>query len=161
MKFSISTALLAFTIYIVFTGSATLYDIVTGFAVAAVVGFVAGKYVVVNESKVFNPVRWFWALVFFLKYITVTEIKAHIEVIKILFTGKYNPGIVRIPVSVKTDYAKLLVAFAITNTPGTVVVDTGDNIMYVNWINVTTTDPVEARKKISSEFEKYAERIFD
>jgi len=161
MRFSIATALLAFITYIVFTGSITLYDVLTGTAVAVAVGFLAGKYVVVNELKALNPIRWFWAIVYFLKYMTVIELQAHLLVIKALFTGRTNPGIVRVPIGVKTGYAKLLVAASITNTPGTVVVDITDKYMYVNWITVLTTDPEEARKHISLEFEKYASKIFD
>ena len=160
-RFSLATAVLTFIIYVIFTGTATLYDIVTGLVIAVFLGFIAGKYVVVNELKAFNPIRWVWAIFYFIKYMTVIEIKAHLEVVKALVTGKYNPGIVRVPVDVKTGYAKLLVANSITNTPGTVVVDLNDKYMYVNWINVVTTKPEEARKHISLEFEKFAKKIFD
>jgi len=161
MKFSIATTLLAFTIYIVFTGSTTLYDLVTGAIIAVGIGFITGGLIVRDESKALNPVRWMWAIIYFLKYITIIELKAHLFVIKALFTGDIKPGIVRVPVGVKSGYGKLLVASSITNTPGTVVVDLNDKYMYVNWIYVSTEDPEEARKHISLEFEKYAVKIFE
>jgi len=161
MRFSISTALLAFFTYIVFTGSTSPYDLLTGVAIALVTGYVAGGILVKTESKALNPARWIWALIYFIKYITVIEARAHYAVIKMLFTGKYRPGIVRVPVRVKSGYAKLLVANSITNTPGTVTVDLRNGYMYINWINVVTKDPEEARKHISLEFEEYAKKIFD
>ncbi len=158
---SIAVMVLTFIVYIIFTGSATLYDIITGALVAIVIGVIAGRFVVSSESKAFNPIRWFWVIVYFLKYMTVIEIKAHLHVIRALFTGRIKPGIVRVPLDVKTGYAKLLVANSITNTPGTVVVDLDDKYLYVNWINVVSEEPVEAKKHISLEFEKYARKIFD
>ncbi len=161
MKPSISVMILVFITYIVFTGSATLYDLLTGALVAVVIGFVVGGYVVEKDSKALNPIRWFWMIIYFLKYITVIEIKAHLQVIKLLFTGKYRAGIVRIPLDVKTGYGKLLVANSITNTPGTVVVDLDDKYLYVNWIDVVSEEPGEAKKHISLEFEKHAKKIFE
>lgn len=158
---SLSVILLTFIIYILFSGSATIYDIVTGAFISIIIGVIVGGFIVSNETKAFNPIRWFWALIYFIKYMTIIEIKAHLEVIKALFTGRIKPGIVRVPINVKSDYAKLLVANSITNTPGTVVVDLNDKYLYVNWINVISEDPRETRKYISSEFEKYARKIFD
>jgi len=161
VKPSIAVMILCFIIYILFTGSATLYDLATGLLVSIAVGLLVGGYVVNRDARAFNPFRWLWMLVYFLKYITIIEIKAHLQVIKLLFTGKYEPGIVRVPIDVKTNYAKLLVASSITNTPGTVVVDLDDKYLYVNWIDVVTEDPHEAKKHISLEFENYAKKIFD
>ncbi|OYT40798.1 MAG: cation:proton antiporter [Desulfurococcales archaeon ex4484_58] len=161
MRFSLASTILAFITYIVFTGSATLYDIFTGIIVSIAIGFIIGGFVVKDEKKAFNPVRWFWAIVYFLKYIIVIEAKAHLNVIKLLFTGKYEPGIVKVPLDAESGYAKVLVANSITNTPGTVVVDIDDKYLYVNWINVLTEDPMKAKEYISLEFEKYAKKIFD
>ncbi|MEM0380442.1 MAG: Na+/H+ antiporter subunit E [Desulfurococcaceae archaeon] len=161
MKFSVSVFLLVFVIYILFSGSISLYDLITGLMVSIISSILTGKYLVKNEAKTLNPRRWLMAIIFFLKYMTIIEAKAHWDVVKILFKGNYKPGIVRIPIGVRTNYAKLLVSSSITNTPGTVVVDISDKYLYVNWINVVTEEPEEARKHISLEFEKYAEKIFD
>jgi multicomponent Na+:H+ antiporter subunit E len=98
---------------------------------------------------------------YFLKYITVIEFKAHMDVVKRIFTMNIKPGIVKIPVEAKYTYGKLLVASSITNTPGTVVLDERDGYFYVNWIYVSTVDPLLAKREISEEFEKYAVKIFD
>ena len=161
MKGVIPTALLAFITYILFTGSAKPFDLTTGVIVAVGVGLLVGKYLVREDAKALNPVRWVWAVVYFIWYMIVAETKSHIDVMIRIITGNYNPGIVKVPIEVKTDYAKTLVANSITNTPGTVVVDLDDEYMYVNWINVTTEEPEEAKKEICEDFEKYAKRIFE
>jgi len=161
MRGVIPTALLAFITYILFTGSAKPFDLATGVVVAVGVGLLVGKYLVKEDAKALNPVRWVWLGIYFIWYMLVAEVKAHLDVMVRVLSGKYKPGIVKVSIDVKTDYAKTLIANSITNTPGTVVVDLDDEYMYVNWINVTTEDPEEAKKEICEDFEKYAKRIFE
>ncbi|WP_258084823.1 Na+/H+ antiporter subunit E [Thermococcus thermotolerans] len=161
MRGVLPTALMAFLTYIVFTGSLTPYDLATGAVVAVVVGLLMGPHTVRDDSKALNPIRWLWMAVYFLWYMLVAETKSHIDVIIRTLTGNYRPGIVRVPIDVSTDYARTLVANSITNTPGTVVVDMDERYVYVNWIDVTTRDPEEARKEISADFEKFARKIFE
>lgn len=157
----ITIASVVFIVYILFSGSLTIYDIVTGVVVATVCSYFITPYIVQNKIKLKQPRRLSTLIIYFIKYITIIEFKAHMDVVKRIFTLKINPGIVKIPLKVRSDWSKLLVASSITNTPGTVVVDEKDGYFYVNWIDVTTTNPEEARKSISEEFERYAVRIFD
>ena len=161
MRGVIPTALLAFITYVTFTGSVRPFDLITGAVVALGVGLLMGKYLVQSDAKALNPVRWLWGVIYFIWYMLVAETKAHLDVMIRTITGKYNPGIVKVPIKVKTDYAKTLVANSITNTPGTVVVDLNDDYLYVNWINVTTVEPEVARKEICEDFERFAKRIFE
>ena len=161
MKGVVATSLLAFITYIIFTGSLTPYDLVTGAIVGVTIGLLVGRFLVENDAKALNPVRWAWGVVYFLWYFLVAEVKAHADVMRRIITGDIEPGIVKVPLKVKSEYARTLVANSITNTPGTVVVDADGDYLYVNWINVTTEEPEEAKKEICEEFEKYAERIFE
>ncbi|NJE85377.1 cation:proton antiporter [Thermococcus sp. CX2] len=161
MRGVIPTALLAFITYILFTGSATPYDLATGAIIAIAVGLLAGKFLVKNDAKALNPARWLWLGAYFIWYMLVAEVKSHIDVMLRIITGNVEPGIVKVPIDVKTEYAKTLVANSITNTPGTVVVDMDEKYLYVNWIDTSTEDPEEARSEISADFEKYAKKIFE
>lgn len=152
---------LVFLVYIVFTGSATPYDLATGAAVSAAVGALAARHLVRDERKLLQPRRLLTFIYYMLKYMTVIEFKAHMDVVKRVFNMKLRPGIVRVPVQPKTAYGRLLVAISITNTPGTVVVDDKGGYFYVNWIDVATTEPAGARQAISLEFEDYAGKIFE
>jgi len=161
LKGFVPVALLTFVIYILFTGSATLFDIVTGIIIGIICGALFGRFLVEKDSKALSPIRWLWVVIYFIKYMTIIEFKAHWDVIKRTITGDIRPGIVKVPIKVKNEYSRILVANSITNTPGTVTVDMDDECIYVNWINVVTEDPEEARKHISEEFEKFAEKIFE
>ncbi len=163
MRFSAGTFLLVFLTYIFYTGSATGYDVITGILVAFVVSLLVGRWVVEDDRKVFQPRRWLSAITFFLRYFVVEETRTHIDVAKRVFTLRTKPGIVRIPLDVKSDYARVLVANSITNTPGTIVVDITDDgrYLYVHWIDVSSLDEAEIKRNVVAYFEDYARRIFD
>ncbi|MGB9816280.1 MAG: Na+/H+ antiporter subunit E [Desulfurococcaceae archaeon] len=157
----IVVGLLVFLVYMVFVGSLSLYTVLTGLLVSFILSAVSAKYLVVDEKKLLDAGRLLYMVYYFFKYITIIEIKAHMDVVKRIINMDINPGIVKVPVNVKSRYARLLVMGSITNTPGTVVVDERNDYFYVNWISVTTKEPVKARKEISEEFEYYAYKIFE
>lgn len=157
----LAAALLVFMVYILVAGSLTPYDIATGLLVSAITGLVTGKYLIRNPSKILQPQRLILLIFYFFKYITIIEFKSHMDVVKRIFNMNIKPGIVKIPVTVTSEYARLFVANSITNTPGTVVIEERDGFFYVNWIDVSTKDPLEARRSISEEFETYASKILD
>lgn len=160
MRELIVSALL-FLVYIIFTGGASIYDIVTGVVVSLILGFATGRYLVTNTDKLLQPKRLLYLVVYFIKYMTIIEAKAHYDLVKKVFSMNIRPGIVRVPVSTSSKYGRLLVACSITNTPGTVVVAEKDGFFYVNWIDVKSTDPHEARREILEEFDRYAYKIFE
>jgi multicomponent Na+:H+ antiporter subunit E len=162
---AIPVSILIFIVYIVFTGSITLYDIITGILISIVVGVIVANIVISNPYKPFDPRRWAWFLLYTFYYFFVAEIKAHIDVIKRILDPRMpiNPGIVKIPVKVNSDYAITAVANSITNTPGTVVVevDEKNKYFYVHWIDVKTVDVEGAYMEISHSFERFSSKLFD
>ncbi|MDV3103874.1 Na+/H+ antiporter subunit E [Thermococcus waiotapuensis] len=162
-RFSPATFVTVLAVYLFYTGSVGEYDLITGSMIALIVSFLAGHWLVKDDLKFFSPRRWFYAIIYGLRYFLIEETKAHIDVAKRVFTLKANPGIVRIPLEVENDYGKVFVANSITNTPGTVVVDISDDgkWLYVHWIDVSTLDEGEVKEKVVSYFEDYAKKIFN
>ncbi len=158
-------AVLSFIIYIVFSGSISWYDIVSGIVVALIVSGFLSSFTLKNPLKTLNPVRWAWLIAYAIYYFFVAEVKSHLDVMYRILHPRtpVKPGIVKVPYRVETDYAITAVANSITNTPGTVVVDidTNEKNFYVHWINVKTLDPEGARKSISERFEYFAHKVFD
>lgn len=162
---AIAPTIIAFTIYIIYTGSLKVYDLVSGAVVAIVIGSILSPMLVEDWRKSLDIKRFLYLIVYILRYFLIDEMKAHIHVIKLGLSPRMaiRPGIVRVPIGSKSDYAWTLVSISITNTPGTVVVDVDKEkgLAYVNWINVTTTDPLECYKNIAQVFDSYAKKIFD
>ncbi len=154
--------ILSFIIYVIFVGSVSLYNILTGILVGIFTSLISARFLVKSSYKLLQLNR----LIYLFKYLIVfvkLEIISHIEIIRIIISGKINPGIIEIPFNLKSDYAVTLTACSITNTPGTLVVDLDlkEKKYYVHWINMKTRSIVEAKKHISEQFEAISKEIFD
>lgn len=158
-------AVMAFTVYILFSGSVSPYDVATGLVVSLLIAGAISTFTVDNPLKTLNPARWAWLIAYAIYYFFVAEVRAHLDVMYRILHPRMpvRPGIVIVPYMVESGYAVTAVANSITNTPGTVVVDIDpdEKKYYVHWINVQTTDPGQARKMISERFEYFAQRVFD
>jgi len=156
---------LVFIVYVVFSGSVSTYDLITGAIVALATSLITANLVISNPSKLIQIERLGWLLIYSVRYFFVDEVRAHLDVMRRILHPKMpiNPGIVKVPYEVTSDYAMLTIANSITNTPGTVVVDVSpeERAFYVHWINAVTTEPAEVRKIVSKVFESFAKRIFD
>ncbi len=156
---------LAFITYIIFSGSLSGYDITTGVIVGVVVGVLVANISVENPRKLAEVWRIGWGIAYAVVYFLYSEVKSHLDVMRRILSPSMpiNPGIVRVPYEVKSDYAITAVANSITNTPGTVVVDIypEGKSYFVHWIDVKTKEPQECREAISALFEKFSRKVFD
>ena len=161
----IATAAVLFIVYLIASASIAFRDIVYGIVFSVAVALITAELLISKATKPYNVVRWFWAIAYAFYYLIIAEFKAHSDVIKRILHPEMpiNPGIVRVPFHVETDYATVTIANSITNTPGTVVVDldTKRKYFYVHWINVKAPDEKTTFENISKDFEYFAKRIFD
>jgi len=163
----IAAFLLLFVVYLIASASVSAMDLILGSICSAILALLTSTILIEkNPKKAFNIVRWAWAVFYFFYYFLVAEVRAHSDVIKRILHPKMpiNPGIVRVPYTLESDYGRTAVACSITNTPGTVVVDIsedGEKRYYVHWINVKSTDEKACYEAISKDFEKYLRRVFD
>ncbi len=162
---SLIPTLLSFLIYVIYTGSLRVYDIVTGLVVAAVVGALTSSLIIEDWRKSLDVRRLAHLLKFAVRYFLIDEVRAHMLVIKLGLSPKLGlrPAIVKMPIKTRNDYGITLVSLSITNTPGTVVVDLNKEKgnIYVHWIYATTTVPEESYREVSEVFDEYALRIFE
>jgi multicomponent Na+:H+ antiporter subunit E len=163
----IAAFLLLFVVYLIASASISAMDLILGSIASAILALLTSTILIEkNSQKAFNVVRWAWAVFYFFYYFLVAEVRAHLDVIKRILHPRMpiNPGIVRVPYTLESDYGKTAVACSITNTPGTVVVDISEGEekrYYVHWINVKSTDERACYEAISESFEKYLRRVFD
>lgn len=162
---ALGVGLVVFIVYVIFSGSASPYDLITGALVAGATGFLTANLTVDKPIKFLQLQRLAWLLTYAVRYFFIDEVKAHVDVMRRILHPRMpiNPGIVKVPYEVQSDYAILTIANSITNTPGTVVVDVDPEgkALYVHWIDVKVTEPDKVREEVSKVFEKFARRIFD
>ncbi|MCS7110800.1 MAG: Na+/H+ antiporter subunit E [Ignisphaera sp.] len=160
-----SIILFSFLLYLVYSGSMRLYDIVTGIAVSLAIGIIMAPIVVENWRKSLDIYRLLYLIKYIIVYFFIYEVKSHLNVIKLGLSPSMpiRPGVVRVPICSKSGYALTLLSLSITNTPGTVVVDIDEDksTLYVNWIYVTTVESEKVYREVVGEFDVYAKKIFD
>lgn len=87
--------------------------------------------------------------------VLIVEIfRAGIHAIYITLAGKIDVGVVELPTAITNPFHGVLVANAITLTPGTVTIHHGEGIFRVVWIECLTDDADEAAEMIKGRFER-------
>ena len=110
-----------------------------------------------------DPRRHFWALVY-AGALVWEVLLANLDVAYRVLHPRLpiRPGIVRVRTRLRSTAARTVLANSITLTPGTLTVELLDGgFLYVHWLNVSTTDPEEARARIVRRFESILGRIFE
>jgi multicomponent Na+:H+ antiporter subunit E len=154
--------ILTFLFWLLLTFKLSADNLIAGAVAALITSLLFSKYFFKNVVKFIQPQRYFW-LVVYLFIFTWECIKANFDVAyRVLHPAMpIKPGIVRVKTDLQSDFAKTMLANSITMTPGTISVDVIDDILYVHWIYVSSTDPKVYSQKIAGRFEKYIKKIFD
>lgn len=98
----------------------------------------------------------------FLGVFFIELIKSNLDVIRRVLSPSLpiKPGIVEVKTSLKSEFARMLLANSITLTPGTLTVDVKDDSFFIHWVYVQDESIEEASKAIVNKFEKYLEVIY-
>jgi len=163
ITFIVTTIICFITYLILTTGSGTvglwsMEEILFGFILSLIAGFVTGRIFVKEDFRMLNPVAYAIGPFF------IGMAKANIDVAYRVITGKINPGIVKISPDLKTDLGITMLANSITLTPGTLSVDIDEdkNDLYIHWINVNE-EVLKGKsvdcKYICGNFDKWIRRI--
>ena len=162
----VSTFLLCFVFWLLLTWSFKTQELVAGAIVSLAAALFASRFFIHDKAFwLFNPAK-FGALFVYIFVFLGELIKANIDVAKRCFGGckDVNPGIVKVPVDLKPDYAQAMLANSITLTPGTitmeVVEEDGQPYYYIHWIDVADQDRVKAGEIIKGRMENWIRRIW-
>ncbi|MDY0098994.1 MAG: Na+/H+ antiporter subunit E [Bacteroidales bacterium] len=156
----IAVFILALIFWLLITFRFTLSNLAVGSAAAVITSLLfAGRYFK-NLGKFLQPARYLWFLVYLFIFI-IECIKANFDVAyRVLHPAMpIRPGIVKIKTTLRSGFAKTMLANSITMTPGTITVDIIDDSLYVHWIYVSSEDPEVYTRRITGKFEKYIKRF--
>ena len=141
----ISTFCLCFLFWILLTWKFTAQEMIAGAVVSLAAALFTSRFFIHEMGEV---------------------IKANLDMARRCFGGckDVNPGIVKVPVGLKGDYAEAMLANSITLTPGTITMDIaeqdGQDYYYIHWIDVTETDREKAGNVIKGRLENGIRRIW-
>jgi multicomponent Na+:H+ antiporter subunit E len=138
-------------------------NIVLGIVISIVVLIITDRFILkkpFSETYRFNIVF----LVKFYFYLIYKIFSSGFEILPIIIKGNENNVIVDIKTELDNELYIVLLANAITLTPGTITVENKGQNLKVLWINPTTEDSEEAGKIIKANFEsllmKASKKIF-
>jgi len=154
--------IIAFLFWLLLTFNLSLVNLAAGAAAALVTSLIFAKHFFGKVVKFIQPVRYFWLLVYLVIFAWEC-VKANFDVAyRVLHPSMpIKPGIVKVKLGLKSDFARTMLANSITMTPGTISVDIIGDELFVHWIYVTSEDPAQYSQKISGRFEKYIKKIFE
>jgi multicomponent Na+:H+ antiporter subunit E len=92
----------------------------------------------------------------------VELVRANLNVMALVYSPRIDikPGIVKVRTRLETPLGRLALANSIALTPGSLVIDIRDDILFIHWLDVKTTDIDEATEALVIPFEKHLEKVF-
>jgi multicomponent Na+:H+ antiporter subunit E len=135
--------------------------VLVGAVVAALLAVLCAPF-----ARVYADIRWTPRVLLnafaFLGVFVWELVLANLNVARLVFAPRIDirPGIVEIKTRLKSPLGRMVLANAITLTPGTLVVDIRDDSLFIHWIVVSSVDPEAATRDIAGRFEKYLEVVY-
>ena len=163
----IATFILCMAFWVLLTWNFSSGELTAGVLVSLAAALFSSRFMVHGSAFHFaNPAKLFGLIYYVLVVFPVELIKANVDVAKRCFGGckNINPGIVKVPVDLESEYGQAMLANSITLTPGTITMEIteedGQTYYYIHWIDVTATDRKEAGDAIKANLEKGVRRVF-
>jgi multicomponent Na+:H+ antiporter subunit E len=152
--------ILSLVFWLLITFKFTVPDIAAGAVASAITAAIFGRYYFHNVYKFLQPRRWFWFVVYLVTFIWAC-IKANFDVAyRVLHPAMpIRPGIVKVKTTLRSDFAKTLLANSITMTPGTITVDIIGDDIYIHWIYIRSEDPAQYTSMVTGRFEEYIKKF--
>lgn len=163
----ITTFIVCFAFWVLVTWAFTVQELAAGAVVSLAVALFSSRFFIHEKAFwLFNPKKFFGLLAYIPTFL-VELVKANVDVAKRVFGGckDVNPGIVKVPVDLKSEYGQSMLANSITLTPGTITMEVTEEdeqtYYYIHWINVTAESGKEAGDAIKGTLEKGVGRVFE
>jgi multicomponent Na+:H+ antiporter subunit E len=133
-------------------GQFTLTSLITGAVLGRIVLMILAKGGVLPGGEVRRVERAFSLLGYLLRQIVVANFRVAMDVVSL--HPRMRPGVIRLPLDVRTDGEILLLAAMINITPGSVALDVSDDcrVMFVHVMDMDSPDA--ARLEIKEGFER-------
>ena len=142
----IVTFVLCMAFWVLLTWNFSSGELTAGALVSLAAALFASRFMVhENAFHLLNPAKLFGLIYYVLVVFPVELIKANVDVAKRCFGGckNINPGIVKVPVDVESEYGQAMLANSITLTPGTITVDINDDVMLVHCVDKSYGEGLE------------------
>lgn len=159
-NFGISFVLF-FAVWLLLNGSLAWEYLLSGIIVTAILaGWSTLRFPILAGIRI-TP-RSIKAFILFLGIFAFELVKSNFDVARRVLSPALpiNPGIVAVKTKLADPVARLLLANAITLTPGTFTIDVAGDTFFIHWIDAGREDAPELSRKIVRKFERHLEVIY-
>lgn len=149
------------TFWILLNSSVDTQVLVVGSGVSLLVSLIfCAKCDVFSEIN-FTPKAIVASVMFIITFLSAL-VKANLSITKRVLSPSLpiNPGIVQVKTKLKSKVGRMVLANAITLTPGTFTLELDGDNLYIHWVDVKSGNTEESTKEIVSGFEKYLELMY-
>jgi len=151
-----------YVIWLMITWNMEPANFFTGAVVSLIVTAFFGREFPFHPENTFQPRRYI-AFVKFIAVFLVQMLKANLMMAyRILSPGlPIKPGIVEIPITLKSPLGRLVLANSITLAPGTFTMDITRDTLVIHWIYLETEDPQKAGERICGQLQRILKEVFE
>ena len=130
----VSTALICYIFWLLISGGLValckgapdVRNLIVGLVISIAVGLFSARFFIhENSFYLWNPARFVQLIIYCICIFPVELVKANLDVALSALNPALpiNPGIVKVPVDLKSEYGEAMLANSITLTPGTITMD--------------------------------------
>lgn len=153
--------LFLFVLWLIINSSMAPPIIVTGALISLAISWISTRGDSVWGQIAFTPRAGYhfiaYTVVFFIELV-----KANVNMLRYVYSPRIDihPGIVKIHLRLKSPIGRLALANSIALTPGSLVMDIKEDVLFVHWLDVQTEDIDLATEMIAGPFEKHLGAAF-
>lgn len=163
----IAAFVVCFAFWLLLTWSVKPQELIAGAVVSLAAALFSARFFIHEKAFWFlNPAKLFTGLFYWVCVFPGELIRANCHMAKVVLGGckGLKPGIVKVPVGLKSEYGQAALANSITLTPGTITMEIaeeeGQTNYYVHWIEAES-DGAEAGEAIKGRMEKWIGRFWE
>lgn len=148
-------------VWIGFTGTLDLQELGVGVVIAGILSLMAIRIFTCCDLTLLAPKKLFYLGKFIVIFL-IALVKSNFDMAGRVLSPSLpiNPGVVKFKSKLKSNFSKMVLANAITLTPGTLSIDVIGDTFYIHWIDVKSANPEIAFKEIAEDFENLLIKIF-
>jgi len=155
VKHNISLAVLLFALWLGLSGQFNVLMLSLGLVSTLIVVYFSQRMDAIDRQK--YPTRLTPRLLRYWLFLTREVIIANIDVVRRIFTPGKNisPQLIKLPMTKKTDFARVIYANSITMTPGTVCVKVNRETITVHTLSKESADDLRSGRMAEAVPEDY------
>jgi multicomponent Na+:H+ antiporter subunit E len=153
-------ALLTF-VWIAVSSSFAIESMITGALIAAVLAYMFARRFAIWRGIRFSPTRLFHFIIYTGVFV-IELVRANISMMRYVYSPRLSvePGIVKVKTNLKSPIGRLALANSISLTPGSLVLDIGEDELVVHCLDMRAIDPKKVAETVSGPFETHLEKAF-